>query len=68
MSVVTEAVESSKPQEQRTLEGWAAVKTPQWSRDGLMEHIVKLVVVDDQVCNRRKAHFHLCKLKSTLIS
>ena len=31
------------------LEGWPVAKVPQWSRQGLMEHIVKLVVVDDQV-------------------
>jgi hypothetical protein len=67
LSAVTEAAEGSKPQEQRMLEGWAVVKMPQWSRDGLMEHIVELVVVDDQVGNRCEAHQNLCKLKFTLL-
>jgi hypothetical protein len=49
MIVVTAAEEGKKPQEQRTLEGWAVTKVPQWTKEGLMEHIVKLVVVDDQV-------------------
>jgi hypothetical protein len=49
MMAVTEAVEETKPQGQKTLEGWTVAKVPQWSRDGLMEHIIELVVVDDQV-------------------
>jgi hypothetical protein len=35
---------------QGSLEEWAAGKAaPQWSKEGLMEHIVELVMVDDQV-------------------
>lgn len=49
MSDVKEAAEGKKPPEQRTLEGWTVAKVPQWTKEGLMEHIVALVVVDDQV-------------------
>jgi hypothetical protein len=49
ISEAMQAVEGKKPAEQRTLEGWAVAKVPQWSREGLMDHIVELVVVDDQV-------------------
>ena len=50
MTAVTEAAKGKKkPQEQKTLEGWSVAKMPQWSREGLMEHIIELVVVDDQV-------------------
>jgi hypothetical protein len=50
MTAVTEAAEGGKKlQEQKTLDGWPVAKVPQWSREGLMEHIVELVVVDDQV-------------------
>ncbi|KAH9030064.1 hypothetical protein EDB84DRAFT_1439189, partial [Lactarius hengduanensis] len=48
VSAVREPTTGSKSQEQGTLEGWTAVKVPQWSKEGLMEHIVELVVVDDQ--------------------
>ena len=34
---------------QGSLEEWTVAKAPQWSKEGLMEHIVELVVVDDQV-------------------
>jgi hypothetical protein len=57
MRAVTEAEGETKPQEQKTLEGWTVAKVPQWSRDGLMEHIVELVVVDDQV--RRVKYFYV---------
>jgi hypothetical protein len=64
VSEVTAAEEWTKPQEQRTLEGWAVTKVPQWTKEGLMEHIVKLVVVDDQV---RRA-VHLCNNGSALMA
>ncbi len=51
MRVVTEAAAGTKTQEQGTLEGWTVAKVPQWSREGLTEHIIELVVVDDQVRN-----------------
>jgi hypothetical protein len=35
--------------QQGSLEGWTVTKPPQWSKQGLMEHIIELVVVDDQV-------------------
>ena len=49
ISEVTEEAGGKKLQEQKTLEDWTVAKVPQWSKDGLMEHIVELVVVDDQV-------------------
>jgi hypothetical protein len=49
MSEVTEAEGGGKLKEQRTLDDWTVAKVPQWSKAGLMEHIVELVVVDDQV-------------------
>jgi hypothetical protein len=49
MSAMTKAAEEARPQEQQSLEGWTVAKEPQWSKQGLMEHIIKLVVVDDQV-------------------
>ena len=49
MLAVTKPAEGTKPDEQRTLEGWTVAKVPAWSKEGLMEHIVELVVVDDQV-------------------
>lgn len=52
MSAVAEA-EGPRPQDQKTLEGWAVAKVPQWTKEGLMEHIVELVVVDDQVRNAK---------------
>ncbi|KAH9023204.1 hypothetical protein EDB84DRAFT_1441037 [Lactarius hengduanensis] len=48
MSAVREVTPGTKSQEQGTLEGWSAVKVPQWTKDGLREHIVELVVVNDQ--------------------
>jgi hypothetical protein len=59
MVAVTEEEEGKKPKDQMTLEGWTVAKVPQWSREGLMEHIVELVVVDDQVRN-------LCNKSCTL--
>ena len=47
--VMTADRERTGPSPQGSLEGWTVAKTPQWSKRGLMEHIVKLVVVDDQV-------------------
>ena len=49
MREVTKIVKGTKLQEQTTIKGWTVTKVPQWTRDGLMEHIVELVVVDDQV-------------------
>jgi hypothetical protein len=52
MSEVTKAEGpegGGKLKEQRTLEDWTVAKVPQWTKAGLMEHIVELVVVDDQV-------------------
>jgi hypothetical protein len=49
MDATTKTEEVTKPLEQRTIEGWTVTKVPMWSREGLMEHIVELVVVDDQV-------------------
>lgn len=51
MKAVAEAAADNKPKEQGTLEGWTVAKVPQWTKEGLMEHIVELVVVDDQVRN-----------------
>jgi hypothetical protein len=47
MSAVTKTGEGIK--EQGSLEGWTIPKAPLWSKEGLMEHIIELVVVDDQV-------------------
>jgi hypothetical protein len=41
--------EKTRPSQQGSLEGWTVAKVPQWSKRGLMEHIVELVVVDNQV-------------------
>ena len=49
MNAVTEVAGGGKLREQKTLEDWTVAKVPQWSKEGLMEHIVELVVVDDQV-------------------
>jgi hypothetical protein len=49
MSAMMKGADKKRPQEQRSLEGWTVAKEPQWSKWGLMEHIVDLVVVDDQV-------------------
>jgi hypothetical protein len=49
MEAVTMAAGGGKLQAQRTLEDFTVAKVPQWTKDGLMEHIVELVVVDDQV-------------------
>jgi hypothetical protein len=47
MNSVTKTGEDIKGQ--RSLEGWAVTKVPLWSKAGLMDHLIKLVVVDDQV-------------------
>lgn len=47
LSSVTNEGEGIKGQ--RSLEGWTVTKVPLWSKEGLMEHIIELVVVDDQV-------------------
>ncbi len=62
MNAVTEAAPGTGPQEQGTLEGWTVVKVPQWSREGLMEHIVELVVVDDQVRNVKVVYVTITQL------
>ena len=49
MEAVTVAAGGGKLQAQRTLEDFTVAKVPQWTKDGLMEHIIELVVVDDQV-------------------
>ena len=49
LSAVKRAEQGTIPQGQGSLEEWTAKKIPKWSKDGLMEHIVELVVVDDQV-------------------
>ena len=49
MTAVTEAAKGKKTQGQKMLEEWPVAKVPQWSRQGLMEHFIELVVVDDQV-------------------
>jgi hypothetical protein len=54
MDATTKTEEVTKPLEQRMIKGWTVTKVPMWSREGLMEHIVELVVVDDQV---RKVKF-----------
>jgi hypothetical protein len=56
MKVAAEAAAGTKAKEQGTLEGWTVAKEPQWSREGLMEHIVELVVVDDQVRNAKAVY------------
>lgn len=50
MGLVT-TVKGTTTMVQGSLEEWAAGKAvaPQWSKEGLMEHIVELVVADDQV-------------------
>ena len=54
LTLVTKAGEGTKTLGQGSLEEWAAGKAPRWLKEGLMEHIVELVVVDDQV---REAKF-----------
>jgi hypothetical protein len=49
MRAVEKPAEVPGLQEQRTLEGWSVAKESRWSKQGLMEHIIELVVVDDQV-------------------
>lgn len=63
MSQVTEEEGGGKLKKQKTLEDWTVAKVPQWSKAGLMEHIVELVVVDDQVRTVR----HLCNNDSCSI-
>ncbi|KAN0130476.1 Ribonuclease H-like domain containing protein [Lactarius tabidus] len=48
MSSVAKAPEGTRLQEQSSLEGWTVAKESQWSKQGLMEHIIELVVVDNQ--------------------
>jgi hypothetical protein len=49
MSNVMKPGEGAETQKQELLEKWTVAKVPQWLKAGLMEHIVELVVVDDQV-------------------
>jgi hypothetical protein len=53
MRKVAESEHKKNPQEQTMMDGWTVTKAPQWSREGLMEHIIELVVVDDQVRNAK---------------
>jgi hypothetical protein len=59
VSAVTKTREGTKTLEQGSLEEWTVGKAPQlapqWSKDGLMEHIIELVVVDDQVSETSEA-------------
>jgi len=56
MSAVTKTGEGIK--EQGSLEGWTIPKAPLWLKEGLMEHIIELVVVDDQVRQRSSSMYH----------
>ena len=47
MSAVTKTGEGIM--KQGSLEGWTIPKAPLWSKEGLIEHIIEMVVVDDQV-------------------
>lgn len=49
MKSVTKEAEGTRPQDQKSLEGWTITKVSQWSKQGLKKHLIKLVVVDDQV-------------------
>jgi hypothetical protein len=49
MSNVMKPGEGAETQKQESLEKWTVAKVPQWLKAGLMEHIVELVVVDNQV-------------------
>jgi hypothetical protein len=67
MSAITAMTNTGEGiKEQGTLEGWntANTKVPLWSKEGLMEHIIKLVVVDDQV--RQMKFIYVTYLKSDL--
>ena len=57
MSAVTKTGEEIK--EQESLEGWTILKAPLWSKEGLMEHIIELVVVDDQVRQQSSSMYHI---------
>ncbi|KAN0138441.1 Ribonuclease H-like domain containing protein [Lactarius tabidus] len=61
MSNVMKPGEGAETQKQESLEKWTVTKVPQWSKAGLMEHIVELVVVDDQAISLvdRAAFRHL---------
>lgn len=52
--IMTADKEGSGLLQQVSLEEWTVTKAPQWLKKGLMEHIVELIMVDDQV---RKAFF-----------
>ena len=56
MSAVTKTGEGIK--EQGSLEGWTILKAPLWLKEGLMEHIIELVVVDDQVRQQSSSMYH----------
>ena len=49
LSAVKWVEQGTITQGQGSLEEWTAQKIPKWSKDGLMEHIVEFVIVDDQV-------------------
>lgn len=58
MGATTKAERGTGLHEQRSLEGWTVAKEPRWSKEGLKEHIIELVVVDDQVSET--SDVHLC--------
>ena len=49
MKSVTKEAQGTRLQDQKSLEGWTISKVSQWSKEGLKEHLIGLVVVDDQV-------------------
>ena len=55
VSAVTKTRGGTRTLEQGSLEEWTVGKALQWSKEGLMEHILKLVVVDDQVSETSEA-------------
>ena len=49
MKSVTKEAQGTRLQDQKLLEGWTVSKVSQWSKEGLKEHLIELMVVDDQV-------------------
>ncbi|KAF8256624.1 hypothetical protein EI94DRAFT_1710730 [Lactarius quietus] len=59
MSTVMKAGKGAETQKQESLEKWTVDKVPLWSKVGLMEYIIELVVVDDQAISLvDRAAFH----------
>ena len=48
MKSVTKEAEGTRTQNQKSLECWTITKVSQRSNKGLKEHLIELVVVDDQ--------------------